>query len=633
MKKLFSLTFTVLFLSIAVYSQWKSSDIPDSLKRNADAVVRRLATDIKILGLDKVIVSENIVVTVLNEQGKMFSDFSEYYDKDSRIEYVKGVIYDDRLGVTKKLKRSDFQDQSMVADYSIYEDNRILTYEVFPTSYPFTVEYEYRKVLNTAMFIPSWYPQSWYRLAVENANMRVSYSDSNPLICKLFNMDKPSKTVDENGFEVFLWDVNNLKPIEKELYSPRFYEFAPAVIQNVTSFTLGGFYGHLDSWKSYGQWLHSLKMNRDDLSIEAQAKVQELVKNETIMRNKVRLIYKYMQSQTRYVSIQLGVGGWQPFPASSVEKNGYGDCKALANYTYSLLKAAGIKSFYCPIGVGSQKITFDDFPGGGQTNHIILCVPNGADSLWLECTSQQYPFAFVSHEFQNQKVLIVDGDSSHLVRIPRGTAEKNIQSRIVNIKIDSIGNAEGKMVTKEYGAELENLFPEVWSTKRDQAEIVQKKYRIPGITYSSIEYHVDDNSEPTGMERITFKVSGYASQTGRRLFIPFNPFAQGSTVPIKAKKRLRDVEINECFTHIDTITYNIPKGFTIEYSPKPKSISGLFGSYKSSVTVDGDKLIAIRTYTQNRGKYPANEYNNFIDFLLEVSKQDKQNLVLVNKQP
>jgi hypothetical protein len=173
----------------------------------------------------------------------------------------------------------------------------------------------------------------------------------------------------------------------------------------------------------------------------------------------------------------------------------------------------------------------------------------------------------------------------------------------------------------------------VWSTKKDQAEIVQKKYRIPGITYGSIEYQVDDNSEPTGNERISFKVNGYASQTGRRLFIPFNPFALGSTVPVKAKKRLREVEIDECFTHIDTIVYSIPKGFTIEYSPKSKSISGLFGTYNSSVTVDGDKLIAIRKYTQNRGKYPAKEYNNFIDFLLEISKQDKQNLVLVSKQP
>ncbi|NOU16334.1 MAG: DUF3857 domain-containing protein [Bacteroidales bacterium] len=631
MKKLFSLAFAVFLLSNVVYPQWKSSDIPDSLKRNADAVIRRLATDIKIIGLNKVIVSENIVVTVLNEQGKIYGNFSEYYDKDSRIEYVKGVVCDDHLEVVKRLKRSDFKDQSMVADYSIYEDNRIITYEVFQTSYPFTVEYECRKVLNTAMFIPSWYPQSGYRLGVEKANMKVSCIDSNPLIYKLMNIDKPSKTVDENGFDVFLWDVSNLKPIEKEPYSPSFYEFAPAVIQSVTSFTLGGFYGHMDSWKSYGQWLHSLKLGRSDLSIEAQTKVQELVKNETILRNKVQLIYKYMQSHTRYVSIQLGVGGWQPFPASSVEKNGYGDCKALVNYTYSLLKAAGIKSFYCPIGVGDRKIIFDDFPGAGQTNHIILCVPNGVDSLWLECTSQQYPFAFISHEFQNQKVLLVDGDSSRLVRIPRGVAEKNVQTRLVNIKLDSIGNAEGRMVTKEYSAELENLFPEVWSNKKDQAEIVQRKYRIPGIIYSSIEYQLDDNSEPTGNERISFKVNGYASQTGRRLFIPFNPFSQGSTVPVKVKRRLRDVEIDECFTHIDTITYNIPKGFTIEYSPKPKSISGLFGSYNSIVNVDGDKLITIRKYTQNRGKYPAKEYNNFIDFLLEVSKQDKQSLVLVNK--
>ncbi len=76
-------------------------------------------------------------------------------------------------------------------------------------------------------------------------------------------------------------------------------------------------------------------------------KVHELTDHLTDKRQKVFALYDYLQKNTRYISVQLGIGGWQPFPADYVATKRYGDCKALSNFMVALLKEAGIKAQLC----------------------------------------------------------------------------------------------------------------------------------------------------------------------------------------------------------------------------------------------------------------------------------------------
>ena len=75
---------------------------------------------------------------------------------------------------------------------------------------------------------------------------------------------------------------------------------------------------------------------------------------------KAKKIYQFVQDKTRYISVQVGIGGWKPFNTSEVDKLGYGDCKALTNYTMSLLKAAGVTSNYCVVYGGDDIMSLEE---------------------------------------------------------------------------------------------------------------------------------------------------------------------------------------------------------------------------------------------------------------------------------
>ena len=64
--------------------------------------------------------------------------------------------------------------------------------------------------------------------------------------------------------------------------------------------------------------MFDLKSNRDALPANIKQKVHELTDHVNNTNEKIKLLYEYTQQNTRYISIQLGVGGWQPFDAKFV---------------------------------------------------------------------------------------------------------------------------------------------------------------------------------------------------------------------------------------------------------------------------------------------------------------------------
>jgi hypothetical protein len=401
------------------------------------------------------------------------------------------------------------------------------------------------------------------------------------------------------------------------------------------SFELYGAKGNLVSWKSLGEFQNQLNKGRDELPPAIKAKVQELTQGITDPYQKIQRLYEFMQKNTRYISIQLGIGGWQPFAASYVAEKGYGDCKALTNYMYSLLKEAGIKSCYTTIRAGRYETHFTpEFPKP-QFNHVILAVPlpTQKDTVWLECTSQSLPAGFLGDFTQNRYCLLIDEEGGHLVRTPAYDHRYTADKRKVVATITPEGDLKANIFTRYYGLTYDEKHTNVANASREKiTESLKEALDLPQYDVVNFNYVDHKTRQPFIEETIDLTANGYASVTSKRLFFTPNLMNRSGMRLDTVASRQLPVEIEFGYTDADTIEYHLPQGYTLEAAFKDVSVQTAALSYTAKYIIADNKVTYIRTMQLRNGLYPPSEYNQMALAYQQIYKADKTRLVFVKKE-
>ena len=180
------------------------------------------------------------------------------------------------------------------------------------------------------------------------------------------------------------WDTrdNPALPVEPEMPSARALEGRLVVNYFPTDATVRQ--KTFSSWDSFGRWFGQLSAGRRSTSNEIHQKVQELTASAPAPLDKMRALATFVQRQIRYVAVEIGVGGYQPRAAAETFLNRYGDCKDKATLLSTMLKEAGIESYYVIIQTRRGLVAADS-PPENRFNHAILAirVPDGVPASEL----------------------------------------------------------------------------------------------------------------------------------------------------------------------------------------------------------------------------------------------------------
>ncbi|MDZ4716687.1 MAG: DUF3857 domain-containing protein [Cytophagales bacterium] len=614
-------------------ARYAVSDIPDNLKSNVNAVVRENKMVYTILSKSKANLKTQRAVTILNEKGGRFARLTVGYDRLTKITVLTAAVYDGEGRVIRRLKGSEIIDQAAQDGFSLYSDDRIKHVDLSQSIYPYTVEFIYEVDYKFLYGVPELTIAS-DRSSVQRASYQLIYPIDLTPRYRMINWNSgPVREKRGEKEESLTWIFENIPPISIEPHGPHSDEIMPRIMVAPSVFEYDGHVGDMSSWKTFGKWYAELNKDRDDLPAGIREKVKTMTDGLGSVEEKARVLYSYLQGRTRYVSIQLGIGGLQPFPASTVESTGYGDCKALSNYMVSLLKAAGIRGYYAIIQAGENEgDVIRDFPSH-QSNHVIVAVPNGQDTLWLECTSQTKAFGYMGKFTGDRTALIITEEGGKLVHTPGYNADQNKQFRTADVIVDASGNAKAKVTTTYTGIQTENggLDDVIDSKPEEQRKWVQSTTDIPNFNAVAFSITGSKNKIPSAIVTLTLDLDHYASISGKRLFIKPNLLNRSTYIPERVTERKTEVLWHYAYTDIDTVKFLFPETLYPEFIPQPVKLTSRFGSYEAQFTFEESKLVYIRKMKMEKGRFPKESYIELLEFFREVSKYDNVKLVLLNK--
>ncbi|QKG53261.1 transglutaminase-like domain-containing protein [Hymenobacter sp. BRD67] len=442
----------------------------------------------------------------------------------------------------------------------------------------------------------------------------------------------------------YRWQLPAAPAMEAEPLSPALSEQLPAVRLAPATFEVQGHAGSLASWQSLGLWTYQLGQGRDVLPPALAAKMAQLLVTQPDPRERARKVYEFLQGSTRYISVQLGLGGWQTAPASSVASGGYGDCKALSNYTCALLKAAGLPAYVALVGAGSNHADMRASFPSSQFNHMILCMPlpargtTPADTVWMECTSQTEAFGYMGSFTGNRHALLLTPEGGRVVATPRYGAQANRQQRRTDLWLDANGDAKATVHTRRVGL-AQDLYAQLLheADPDEQKKYVSGRLNLSHFTITSLRLAAAPLATPQALpsvvETLGLDLPGVGTAAGRRLLLAPNLLGRLAALPPQVGPRQSPLALPLASLHQDTVRLHLPTGFRAENLPVPTQLSSAYGTYSSSCTALPDGTLQyVRQFETRRpsgATLPPGKYSDYQDFRRKISQADKAQVVLV----
>ena len=445
------------------------------------------------------------------------------------------------------------------------------------------------------------------------------------------------------------WVVSDVKAIKPENEMPPLHGVSGLLV--VSFFPLGGGANRgFQNWKEMGNWEAGLEQGRRDASPEIKQKVASLAPPATTQLAKMQSLAKFVQSDIRYVAIELGIGGWQPHPAPEIFTHRYGDCKDKATLLSSMLHEIGVESFFISINTVRGGAAPDRPPMIGWFNHEILAVqlpesvkdnslvavvehPKLGRLLIFDPTDEYTPFGQLRGELQANHGLLVTPDGGELVKLPQLPASRSGVQRTAKLKLSPNGTLSGDFVETRLGDSglwqrmtLKSVTKEADKIKPIETMLSHSLSTFQITKASVLNLNLTDL--PFGYQ-YSLVAQNYAKNAGNLLLVRPRVLGSKSSDLLETKEpRKYPVEFDGPSRDTDTFEITLPAGYEVDDLPPPVDADYGFASYHSKTEVSGTTLKYTRTFEVKELSVPLSKVDDLKKLYRIIAGDERNTAVL-----
>ena len=449
----------------------------------------------------------------------------------------------------------------------------------------------------------------------------------------------------------YLWELSNLAPIPDEPLSPSLTHLVPRLAVSYFPSTPSQSLAikTFTSWGEVATWLTELSDPQVIVDDAMARKAYELTALSKTEFEKIRAIAQYVQN-IQYISIQTGLGrggGYRPHAANEVFAKSYGDCKDKANLMRAMLKVIGIVAYPVSIYSGDPNYVRASWPSPQQFNHCIIAIkvsdetkastiimhPTLGRLLMFDATDEQTPIGDLPYYLQGSLALISSKTETGLVTMPVTPAEMNQLERTATLELNADGGIAGNIKELANGQTAVKFRSEFRRMSKPEYTGMIERWLTAGATSARLNKMepADHSVDGRFSLNVEFSAAAYGQLMQGRLLV-FKPVvvSRREGLALTAATRKHPVVLkNNAYS--ETVTVQLPTGFTVDEVPDPVKIQTPFGSYATSYEVKGNELVFKRQLSQQATTIAAADYETVRKFFESIRAAENAPVVLAKQ--
>jgi transglutaminase-like putative cysteine protease len=391
------------------------------------------------------------------------------------------------------------------------------------------------------------------------------------------------------------------------------------------------------SWADVARWYAGLVRDRYTVTPALDARLADLVKGAATGLDSLRAVHRWVAQDFRYVSVALGLAGYQPREPAAILETMYGDCKDKATLFVALAQRMGFHAY--PVLLSASGGIDSLLPSARQFDHMIAAVERPEGYLYLDLTADEIPIGQLPAPEYGAFALIVHPDGrGEAVTLPLDSASANGATNSLVGTLSPEGVFAGRMTTTLAGrlqvGLRQALSHTITARQREEFARGLANGLFEGAVGDSLELF--DGRDLSATPRISVVIRDAKATspagTGSILRLPMRPLFSSELVAnleshVPRKFPISVAAVIGPAVALEEYRITLPQGWRARL-PAGVTASSAYGEYRSTYTQDGRELRVERRAEGARGIQPPEKVADLIAFIRAIAQDDPRLIML-----